>query len=478
MLQRKGKAPRLLLIYISFAQIICFNPTFAEGTAVTPRPSKPMNVLVVASNKQLILSWNKSRAATSYRVCQSSKPFSTQSTNKCATLKAGRWIKSSGLSVTLKGLRNGMKYYFRVEALNNNGKRSIPSRLVMGMPLASILSRPEELKVKSGELDSTLKLEWAKVNQSDNYRICMSTKSFPADMINLCRELENGNIINSTDTSVSVSDLINGTTYFFRVKAMKAGGHASESSKIVAATPIYVEPPGTHPLNDTGITWCSDNSGYQLPCPMPGLVGQDAEYGRDFTENDDSDGSSGFSYTKLDEVGNPLGHDASDWSCVTDNVTGLIWEAKKGSETSGLHYSNDTFSWYNSEGLNAGGTGYENIHEGTCFGYNVDSKESFCNTQAFVERVNELGLCGKNSWRMPTREELAGLVNRGTSWPSIDTNYFSYTNNTNYWTSTPANANDAWVVHFQYGHINTQNKYTNFGVRLVHDSEYTTSHGN
>ncbi|CAK8712687.1 hypothetical protein GKODMF_04265 [Candidatus Electrothrix gigas] len=40
---------------------------------------------------------------------------------------------------------------------------------------------------------------------------------------------------------------------------------------------------------------------------------------------------------------------------------------------------------------------------GVCYGYNSDDSSTFCNTEAYVNRVNNMaGLCGASDWRMPT----------------------------------------------------------------------------
>ncbi len=53
-------------------------------------------------------------------------------------------------------------------------------------------------------------------------------------------------------------------------------------------------------LNDTGVTYCADLFSSDRSCPVNRFPGQDAEHGRDVTQNDDSDGQAGFSFTKLD----------------------------------------------------------------------------------------------------------------------------------------------------------------------------------
>ena len=83
------------------------------------------------------------------------------------------------------------------------------------------------------------------------------------------------------------------------------------------------------PLNDTGITFGGDfPEGNNPVCAGETIAQQDCSHGRDVTNNDDSDGHAGFSFTKLSSAGDDLPASASQWSCVRDNVTGLIWEKK------------------------------------------------------------------------------------------------------------------------------------------------------
>ena len=87
--------------------------------------------------------------------------------------------------------------------------------------------------------------------------------------------------------------------------------HCDAASEPADSQNCTVPPPqcpvtASSPLNDTGITTCSDENTNGLSCPVSGYPGQDGEHGRDVTHNDDSDGHAGFSFTKLDANGNPL----------------------------------------------------------------------------------------------------------------------------------------------------------------------------
>ena len=89
----------------------------------------------------------------------------------------------------------------------------------------------------------------------------------------------------------------------------------------------------SHSINDTGIsTWGNANNSALSASPT-GFPSQDADVGRDARARAGNlvkvgGGSAGFDFTKLDARGNPLVGSALSWSCVRDNVTGLVWEIK------------------------------------------------------------------------------------------------------------------------------------------------------
>lgn len=225
-------------------------------------------------------------------------------------------------------------------------------------------------------------------------------------------------------------------------------------------------------LNDTGITGCGvyradnqyfsgdNNINCNGPVPENATVppGQDALYGRDVTDYDNTDGHAGFSFTKLDANGNPLTAVAAQWRCVQDNVTGLVWQIK--TNDGGLHDQSRQYSWYEPDNSRNGGfVGYENCTNG------------ICNTHAYVQAVNAEGYCGHQDWRLPTRQELLGIVNYDRFNPAIDTRYFPDVQNGNrlFWSSSP-NADFsyyAWYVDFGYGSSFSDDKYDDYYVRLV-----------
>ncbi|MBB6056825.1 MAG: DUF1566 domain-containing protein [Gammaproteobacteria bacterium] len=209
--------------------------------------------------------------------------------------------------------------------------------------------------------------------------------------------------------------------------------------------------------NDTGITSCADNQHARLQCPVTGFPGQH-ESGRDVTDSNDSDGHAGFSFTKLDKDGHDLSSDAKAWSCVRDNVTGLIWEIKT---TSGLQNKDATYTWYQENPkINAGFIGIKN--GGHCEG-------SDCDTSGYVSALNKQELCGYHDWRMPNVDELSSITNLNESAPAIDARYFPETVAAAYWTSVPVATlpANAWDVYFKGGGSDWDNKQNLLHVRLV-----------
>lgn len=212
-------------------------------------------------------------------------------------------------------------------------------------------------------------------------------------------------------------------------------------------------------LNDTGVVSCANNVADQIGCPVLGFPRQDAEFGRDAealagTLVKTGSGNGGFDFTKLDENGNALEVSATTWSCVKDNVTGLIWEVK----TQGGARDRDlTYSWYNTDSdTNGGSPGEENGGQ---------------NTQAFVESTNAAGLCGASDWRMPTLEEILSIVDYSKSSPAQDSGFFNNVATGTYWSASPTgNAGAAWSMTSIDGNDLGQLKSNLSRVRLVRDA--------
>ncbi len=226
---------------------------------------------------------------------------------------------------------------------------------------------------------------------------------------------------------------------------------------------------GCRYLNDSGIIWSGGYpDGNNDTCISEVWSTRDCEQGRDATHNNDSDGHAGFSFVKLDSSGNLLPADAAIWSCVKDNVTGLVWEVK--TDDDGLQDKDDLYNWYSTDSTaNGGWYSSMNDDQDVCYGYDENDSESFCNTEAYVDRINNATLCGKSDWRMPTPQELTGIVSYDRVNPTIDLTYFPNTLNTYFWTGAPSVQHvwAAWYVYFSSGSSSTSGRRYLNAVRLV-----------
>lgn len=290
-----------------------------------------------------------------------------------------------------------------------------------------------------------------------------------------------------------------------------AGNNALEVTRVIiieAASPA-VSTFNMPALNDTGLT---QGAGYpdgnNVDCSGEAISAQDCSSGRDRLSMDGAlakvgSGMAGFDFTKIgtdgqslsvqDQAWDDLGNEnaGTQWSCVKDNHTGLIWEVKINAvQGADLHSKADSFTWNNTNSsMNGGFSGYQTSGvPDTCYGYDANESSTFCNTQEFVTRVNEVGLCGASDWVVPNVQELLSIVNLqmlaegNTLTAPIDTNLFPNTSGTSgtlgqdaYWTSTTAVAASgpaSYIVTFsEYNTgrfiLSAYSKASPYAVRLV-----------
>lgn len=272
------------------------------------------------------------------------------------------------------------------------------------------------------------------------------------------------------------------------MSASDASGFVIDDSKTL--TVGVVQPSST--VADTGVASCTDyafspfslvhtvgldcalgqdSQGDPVPPRQDGATGRDALAAKGLLEKIGS-GPGGFDFTKLDASGAALPASATNWACVRDNHTKLVWE-NKASDGSLRDYRH-RYTWY-STAADANGGYAGSLGSNTCGG----TLGAACNTQAYVTALNAAQLCGGGSWRLPKLEELRSIVNFGRVNPSIDAAWFSNTafipsipggSALGFWSSNVYSANPTNGVmgmEFSYGLLMTPNKSSLLAARAV-----------
>ena len=281
-------------------------------------------------------------------------------------------------------------------------------------------------------------------------------------------QIESLNTLQTVAIAPAVTDT---ETVTFTLRVEDAQGNSVDDSLTVTIKPLPIQP-----LNDTGVILQATDtqilSDYQGDYPgQDGQRGQDIIHANGLSEKAGR-GDQGFDFTRIDEIGDEVDDEALSWSCVRDNITGLIWELKTEALTTTLHSNSYSYSWYQSD-EDGGFDGDESGAAASCSLAN-------CNTEGFISEVNSQGLCNFRDWRLPTHNELLSILHLGqVVAPMIDTDYFPNTTDSLtapvwYWTQdssadgfTNEQAQNAWAIDFSSGNDHFLNKSTAGRVRLV-----------
>lgn len=218
------------------------------------------------------------------------------------------------------------------------------------------------------------------------------------------------------------------------------------------------------PFNDTGVSFAGDFPSTNLPdCQGQSNFVQDCDVGRD-AEQQINANSDAFLYSKVDEQGLVIEDSSSQWSCVVDERTGLMWEVKSKNGSGDLQDSSFTYSWRDPSLPD-----YSSTNNGNC--------DERCDTQSYIERVNDMQLCGYSDWRLPSKTELQDLLNYDQYQPAITESYFPNSQNSFYWSASidVDDTGSAWAVDFNVGRVAGGSVADARYVRLVRGNELVAS---
>jgi fibronectin type 3 domain-containing protein len=194
--------------------------TAGQIAALVSLPSAPSVLAATPGNNQITLSWNAVSGATSYNV-------------KRASVSGGPYTavawNTTGTSYVDTGLTQGTTYYYVFTAINGVAE-SGPSAEISAAPLLPPTA-PTGLTAAAGNAQVTL--SWTPVSGATGYIVQRAPTSNGAY----------ATIASPTTTSYTDTGLTNGTSYYYVVSAVNAGGMSANYSTEVSATPMT--PPAT-----------------------------------------------------------------------------------------------------------------------------------------------------------------------------------------------------------------------------------------
>jgi fibronectin type 3 domain-containing protein len=211
------------------------NSSQVSATPQVAAPSAPTGLIAIGGSAQVGLAWNTSSGATSYNVKRSLTSGSgyTIVTN----------VAMAGFTDT--GVINGTNYYYVVSALNGGGE-SGNSTEASAMPQVPVPAAPTGLTAVPGNTQATL--SWTASSGATSYNVNRSTTSGSGYVT----------VTNVTGTSIVNIGLTNGTTCYYVVSALNAGGESANSAQAgVTPTDLF----GWWKFNETSGTTAFDSGG-------------------------------------------------------------------------------------------------------------------------------------------------------------------------------------------------------------------------
>lgn len=257
-------------------------------------------------------------------------------------------------------------------------------------------------------------LSWDPMPNVDSYRLYYAPE--PNLTEDNYRTLPGAGVIPTHRAGIRVEGLQNGKRYYFKV--------ASVAGDLQGPTGVEAEATPEEPVNRAFLS------------PVEAL-------------------------TKVAADGAFLPASATEWDCVSDSRTGLLWEVK--TRDGGLRDRGWTYTFYDSTLTDPTGRPFGSANGGMCIA------GLSCDTEHYIAAINSLGLCGSSQWRLPTKAELRTIGQDGADNRTVNSDWFPNARPLRYWVTEPHTnySNRAWQLYFSHSYDHYYGKGYNYGVRLV-----------
>lgn len=453
-------------------------PTSEEYSFTLPELLTPQTVLsTVRGNGEVTVNWTNvnHKDLTSYTLYVGDKPDFSKA-------EAVQVLNDVSSGVVVKNLINNKPYFFSLAPNVRNWECAKESTVTATPELDITTAKVDMSKTteagKATWVDVNITRQsamvfWERIKLATGYTIYFSTKEDVDvdDTVTIKREIEGIDTLNTIFENLSYNQV-----YYYKVEA-KDSTHQGPVSAIYRFDIGDIGQVGKKlsKLNDTGVyennaSECASMREW-IDCKKPlDSSGEIVPFGQD-----------GFYATGTKDRGKSV---TEQGSCFRDDASKLLWYEAD-------NRSNYTY-YQDSDGVDTGSTGLENIGTSDCKIYDTTTTPNvYCNSKQLIEYVNHNNPIGCNcdTWRLPTRDELRGMVYYGKIIPnsyfikskdaeSLETkgNYKPSTSSTeyNYWSSDYAldgtsenSSNYAWSVNLLTGEESIVTRKTNARVVLV-----------
>lgn len=197
-------------------------PPSAQSAGVTPAapvavPEAPTGLQARPGDAQVSLSWTAVAGARSYNVYRSTSAGS----------QGPKIGTSSTTDYTDLAVVNGSTYYYAVSADNAAGEGSASAQSAGVTPAAPIAPPAAPTGVQAVAGDGQVLVSWTAVAAATSYDVYRSTSAgSPGTKVGA-----------STTTTFNDATVVNGSTYYYAVKATNAAGEGPASAPSSGATP-------------------------------------------------------------------------------------------------------------------------------------------------------------------------------------------------------------------------------------------------
>jgi hypothetical protein len=202
----------------------------AVGTGGTTSNSNTVSVLTVpaapvataatsVTTSSFTANWNSSTGAASYRL-------DVAIDVGFATFVSGfQDVTVAGTSQSVTGLDSGVTYFYRVRAVDASGTSANSNTITVSTtPPAPVATAATNLT------ETSFSANWGATTGATSYRLDVSTDNF-STFVTGFNSQNVGNV-----TTFSVTGLVGGTTYQYRVRAVNSGGTSANSNTVSALT--------------------------------------------------------------------------------------------------------------------------------------------------------------------------------------------------------------------------------------------------